>query len=290
MCAVPPSLHATHRLFTPSDDGVLDQLHAFATNKKSGFEREGAPLGFHALITIVGAPVAPLLLPSLPILFDLYADKGDVVRTAAAAATKALLKLFPPEATPVVFRALEDALGSTKWQAKVGVLEAFKSLAGGSAAREHVANQLGTVLPMVERAMHDTKKEVSTAAMKAATTMCGSLDNKDLIPHVPVLVKCMSDPTTVPACIKNLSSTTFVTEVKAPTLAVLVPLLLRALNDRAMEVQRRTVVVVDNLVKLVRDPTVAATYLSPLVDGVERISKGAAFPEVGRAHASLTLC
>lgn len=90
----------------------------------------------------------------------------------------------------------------------------------------------------------------------------------------------MSNPASVPACIKALSSTTFVAEVTAPALAVLVPLLIRALNDRSMEVQRRTVVVIDNLVKLVRDPSVAATYLSPLVEGVERIAKGAAFPEV----------
>ena len=52
-----------------------------------------------------------------------------------------------------------------------------------------------------------------------------------------------------------------------------------------MEVQRRTVVVIDNLVKLVRNPIVAATYLSPLVDGVRKIATGAAFPEV-----RLTLC
>jgi elongation factor 3 len=92
----------------------------------------------------------------------------------------------------------------------------------------------------------------------------------------------MSNPDSVPACIKALSSTTFVAEVTSPALAVLVPLLLRALNDRSMEVQRRTVVVVDNLVKLVRNPTVAATYLSPLVDGVQKIATGAAFPEVRR--------
>ena len=69
-------------------------------------------------------------------------------------------------------------------------------------------------------------------------------------------------------------------EVTAPALAVLVPLLIRALNDRSMEVQRRSVVVIDNLVKLVRDPKVAARYLSGLVDGVDRIKEGASFPEV----------
>jgi elongation factor 3 len=90
----------------------------------------------------------------------------------------------------------------------------------------------------------------------------------------------MAQPDSVPACIKALSSQTFVAEVLPPALAVMVPLLQRALNDRSMEVQRRTVVVVDNFVKLVRDPRIAATYLSCLVDGVEKIAKGAAFPEV----------
>lgn len=122
--------------------------------------------------------------------------------------------------------------------------------------------------------------KVSSAAVKCAISLCATLANPDLVPHIPVLVKCMSDPDSVPACIKALSSTTFVAEVTSPALAVLVPLMIRALNDRSMEVQRRTVVVIENLVKLVRNPVVAATYLSPLVEGVQRIATSAAFPEV----------
>lgn len=130
--------------------------------------------------------------------------------------------------------------------------------------------------------------QVASAAVKCATSLCTTLANPDLAPHIPALVKCMSNPDAVPACIKALSSTTFVAEVTAPALAVLVPLLLRALNDRSMEVQRRTVVVIDNLVKLVRNPVVAARYLSPLVMGVEKIAQGAAFPEVG--YTLFTAC
>lgn len=131
--------------------------------------------------------------------------------------------------------------------------------------------------------------QVSSAAVKCATSLCTTVANADLIPHIPVLVKCMANPDSVPACIKALSSTTFVAEVTSPALAVLVPLLMRALNDRSMEVQRRTVVVIDNLVKLVRDPNVAAIYLGGLIDGVEKIMKGAAFPEVSY-YSLFVLC
>jgi elongation factor 3 len=205
-------------------------------------------------------------------------DKGDVVRTAAASAVKAILKLFPPESTRIIFRTLESILESGKWRSKVGVLDSFKPFV--TSARDYVAAELGKVLPRVEAAMHDTKQEVSSAAIKCATNLCATLANPDLAPHIPVLVKCMANPDQVPACIKAMSNTTFVAEVTAPALAVLVPLLLRALNDRSMEVQRRTVVVIDNLVKLVRDQAIAATYLSPLLEGVQKIATGAAFPEV----------
>ncbi|KII92907.1 hypothetical protein PLICRDRAFT_89417 [Plicaturopsis crispa FD-325 SS-3] len=265
-------------LETLIDHDVLSTLHAFAANKKSGYERESAAVGLQALATTLGAPSGPLLLPSLAVLYELCMDKGDVVRAAAAAATKSILKLFPPESTRIVYRQLEVILEKGKWRTKVGALDAIKSFVGP--AREQVAAELGDLLPKVERAMHDTKQEVSSAAVKCATSLCTTLANPDIAPHIPVLVKCMANPDSVPACIKALSSTTFVAEVTSPALAVLVPLLMRALNDRSMEVQRRTVVVVDNLVKLVRDPNVAATYLSPLVDGVEKIAKGAAFPEV----------
>ncbi|KAI0280990.1 P-loop containing nucleoside triphosphate hydrolase protein [Russula aff. rugulosa BPL654] len=268
--------------FSFQDGKVLATVHDFATNKTSGYERESAAIAFQSFAAVLGSPAAPVLLPSLPTLFDLYMDKGEVVRQAAAAATKAILKLFPPESTRLVFKTLEGVIENGKWRAKAGALDAMRMFV--NRAEEAVATELATILPAVTAAMHDTKNEVSTAAVKCATALCTTLANADLAPHIPILVKCMSDPTSVPLCIKSLSNTTFVAEVTAPALAVLVPLLTRALNDRSMEVQRRAVVVIDNLVKLVRDPVVAATYLGALVAGVDKIAKGAAFPEV-RAFA-----
>jgi elongation factor 3 len=98
----------------------------------------------------------------------------------------------------------------------------------------------------------------------------------------------MARPDSVPECIKKLSSTTFVAEVTGPALAVMVPLLSRALNERNQTVQRSTVIVVENLCKLVHDPMEASKFLPALTPGVERIMHGASFPEV-REHAKSAL-
>jgi elongation factor 3 len=130
--------------------------------------------------------------------------------------------------------------------------------------------------------------QVSTQAVKTATTLCSILPNADILPHVGSLVSSMASPTNVPSTIKALSNTTFVAEVNAPTLAIMVPLLTRALKERSTETQRMTCVVIGNLVKLVRDPDVAARYLSSLVAGVQNIATSAAFPEI-RAFAQTAL-
>jgi len=273
------------------DHAVLSTLEAYATNKKSGYERESAAVGYHSLCTIIGAPVLPLLLPALPILLELLTDKGDVVRSAASSAIRSLVSLTLVQGIHSVIGILSSELENNgKWKAKVGCLKEIGRLTDlrGDEGKEEVANILGTLLPIIEKAMHDTKAEVATAAKKAAATLCGTLPNPDLRPHIPLLISAMAAPNTVPDTIKSLSNTTFVAEVTSPSLAVLVPLLTRGLNDRGMDTQRRTVVVVENVCKLVRDPVVAARYLSPLVDGVERIATGASFPEV-REFASSTL-
>ena len=130
----------------------------FALNKKSGYERESAAIGFQYLASVIGTPSAPFLLPHLPTIMELYMDKGDVVRIAATAATKTILKLLPPEATRIAFRQLEDILEKGKWRTKVGALDAIRGFV--DRAKDEVGNELGNVLPKVEMAMHDTKPEV----------------------------------------------------------------------------------------------------------------------------------
>ncbi|EJT97252.1 hypothetical protein DACRYDRAFT_25084 [Dacryopinax primogenitus] len=276
--------HAGLQSLTDSD--VISTLTVYANNKKSGFERESAPVGLQALARVCGHGFEPALLETIPTLFELYMDKGDVVRSAADKAVKAILKLAPPEATRPILDVLEGVLEAGKWRTKVGVLKAIQGLI--PTAKEQLGQELASILLKIEHAMHDTKAEVSSASIACATALCKTIDNADILPFIPDLVGCMARPDAVPACVKKLASTTFVAEVTAPALAVMVPLLSRALNERSMETQRLTVIVIDNLVKLVRDPAVAARYLSALVPGVDQIAKSASFPEV-RAFANTAL-
>lgn len=86
------------------------------------------------------------------------------------------------------------------------------------------------------------------------TSICAVADNRDFEPHLPVLIDCFASPDQLTECIRLLSNTTFVQDVTMPALAILVPILVRSLNERSADILRRAVIIVDNVFKMVKDP------------------------------------
>lgn len=67
--------------------------------------------------------------------------------------------------------------------------------------------------------------------------------------------------------------------MEAPTLSLLVPLLVRGLAERATAIRRKTAVIIDNMAKLVDSPHDAAVFLPRLLPGLTNMSKETADPE-----------
>jgi elongation factor 3 len=126
--------------------------------------------------------------------------------------------------------------------------------------------------------------QVEKQAVKTMKSLTTLLQNDDVEPRIPLLIAAMEKPSTetLQKAIHALSQTTFVTIVTSPTLALLTPLLERALNTRttSQEVLRQTIVVVENLTKLVHDPVEARAFLPKLKPGVKQVKDGASLPEV----------
>ncbi|KAK4055435.1 [NU+] prion formation protein 1 [Microbotryomycetes sp. JL221] len=267
--------------------GILDELARVANKAKEPSEREGSMVAIEELarkLQLQGGADA-YLNPLLPVVLDRYQESGKTqsVADAAEKAAKQLVRLSPPELAPKVIEELFGVIESpAKWRSKVGALDLLATFA--TSAKDQVAERLGDYVPRLSTPMRDTKSEISNKAEKTGIALCKVLTNPDIQPFVPDLVKCMADPTTVPAAIKRLSSTVWVREVDSPTLAVVTPLLTRALSERGTTVQRQTVVLITNLFKLVRTPDLAAQHAPAVSPGIDRIIEGAAFPEI-RAFA-----
>ncbi|GAA6034117.1 hypothetical protein JCM8097_000704 [Rhodosporidiobolus ruineniae] len=269
------------------DDGILEDLTRAAKSKVPA-EKEGAMVAFDELFRKAGLALGatdPYFVPLLPTILDAYTESGKTssIKDAAEKAAKQLQRLPPPELAPKIIDELFAYLESNaKWKGKVGALELLGMF--GVTAKDQVAERLGEYVPRLVPSMRDTKSEISSGAEKTGVALCHVLTNPDIQPFVPDLVRCMADPTTVPAAIKRLSSTVWVREIDGPTLAVVGPLLTRALAEKGNIVQRQTVVLLTNLFKLVRSSDLAALHAPAVLPGIERIIETAAFPEI-RAFA-----
>lgn len=289
--------------------GVLAEVKKAAADKKSGLRRESAQNILGALFEKF-PPRQPLsevvfLLQDgglVSVALDALADKGTVVRDAAQYGLDALFGHLSPEAMvvgllPALIAYLSKRTG--KWQGTVGALKLMQRMADKAKMeigctkeqaqekdllRESMGAKLANLIPIVEGNMHDLKSEVEKQAVITMQSLTTLLSNDDVAPRIPLLVDTMHHPSTqtLQKAIHALSQTTFVAEVTSPVLALLTPFLERTLNNpgTTQEVLRQTVVITENLTKLVHDPIEARTFLPKLQPGIKKVVDRAPLPEV----------
>ena len=289
--------------------GVLAEIKKTAADKKDGFRRESSQNLLGAIFERFPArqhvsEVVFLVQEDglVPCALDALADKGAVVREAAQYGLDALLGNLSAEALvtgllPVLVQYLSRKTG--KWQGTVGAYKLLQKMADKSQMaigttkeeavekdilREAMGAKLAGLIPIVESGMHDLKAEVEKQAVQTMNSLTTLLSNDDVAPRIPLLVETMQHPSaqTLQKAIHALSMTTFVAIVTSPVLALLTPFLERSLNspNTAQEVLRQTVVIVENLTKLVHDPIEARTFLPKLTPGVKGVCDRASLPEV----------
>ena len=74
--------------------------------------------------------------------------------------------------------------------------------------------------------------------------------------------------------------TTFVHQVDASSLAVIVPILARSLADRGMHPKRKTAMIVVNMCKLVLNPLDVEPFAPKLLPELKRCGEDATFEEI----------
>ncbi|KAF9539326.1 translational elongation factor EF-1 alpha [Mortierella hygrophila] len=268
---------------------LVKTLTALLENKKQGHLREAALLILAEVSKAVGQAGEPYLIPLMPKVLDGYADKVATVRDAADSASKAIMALPSMYAVKLLLPVLFDTIENGKWQSQCGSLKILSGLCKTSP--KQISNCLSEIVPILSASMWSTRPEVQEEATKTTTACFDVVGNPDLTKSIPFLVGCIKNPEEAPDCIHQLASTTFVTTVEAPTLAIMNPLLIRGLAERSPAIQRQTAVIIDNMCKLVENPAHAHQFLPKLLPGLDRMIEIGASPELRsvaeRARATL---
>merc|ERR1719450_146250 len=129
-------------------------------------------------------------------------------------------------------------------------------------APQQMATSLSDSITAVVPFMHDLKKEVAAASVKCLKALCETCPNPDMEPFLPELEAAMGDLTQVPEVVFKMASSTFVAEVDAATLSIMLPILVKGLSTTsATHVKRQCARIIENMTKLVDQPRFLNTFL-----------------------------
>ncbi|PQE28698.1 elongation factor 3 protein [Rutstroemia sp. NJR-2017a WRK4] len=259
---------------------TVEALKKQLGNKKDANVRERALNAIQAIAehSETSASVEPYLVTLLPFVLAAVGDKMVPVKNAAQSAALAIVKAVNANAVKAVLPPIINSiLTAQKWQEKITGLDCIEALVESCPIQ--LAFRVPDLIPVVSESMWDTKPEVKKRAYGTMEKVCGLIVNKDIERFIPELIKCIAKPENVPETVHLLGATTFVTDVHEPTLAIMVPLLDRGLNERDTAIKRKSAVIVDNMCKLVEDPNIVAAFLPKLMPGLNKNYDNLADPE-----------
>jgi elongation factor 3 len=239
---------------------------------------EGALYAIKGCCELLGGRVEPFMVPFLPMVLHLVADKKSLaVRTAASETAPAIIDIVVPHATRNVQDLLFAGIAEDNWHTKLLSLR----LLGQFADRSQVpfSRTLNKVVPAVSAAMWDTRHEVKKGATDATLKALNTCQNRDIRPFIPAVIEAIKDPNEVPETLHKLSSTVFVQSVDNPALSITVPILLRGCQEKKIESKRRVCVIADNMCKLVDYAHEATTFMPDLKPAIERLAEEMSDPE-----------
>merc|ERR1712176_725395 len=105
------------------------------------------------------------------------------------------------------------------------------------------------------------------------------IGNKDIEHMTDKILQAITKPKDVPEIMHEMAGVTFVQSVECPALAMVVPLLLRGLREKATATKRQSAVIINNMSKLVDDPLDAAPFLPLLLPALEKNAATISDPE-----------
>jgi elongation factor 3 len=257
---------------------VMEAVKELSEQKKKPGAREGAVSIISAIADKCYDAAQPFLIASLPLVLELCSDKMKFVGELAKTVVKKIIVNINQFMAPTVVPLLMDQMGNDqKWQTHVAALQGlgYMMLAAG----EQVVVLMHIIVPKVAAMMWEMKQEVKDAATQCLQDVCGCIDNRDIEPFVPALINCINHPEEVPECIHLLAATTFVQTVDSAALSIVVPLITRAFTEKSTAIIRLTAVIVENMSKLVDEPSDAECFLGKVYDEVKSGAETMSNPE-----------
>ncbi|CAI5465590.1 unnamed protein product [Closterium sp. Yama58-4] len=252
------------------DYGVLQALIKGVEDKSSPKAREGALFGFECLSEKLGRLFEPYVIHILPYLLVCYSDTATPVREATVHASRCIMGQLSAPGVKLILPALLKGLEEKAWRSKQGSVQLLGAMA--FCAPRQLSHCLPLVVPKLSEVLTDTHPKVQAAAHTSLQQVGSVIRNPEIAALVPSLLDGIANPNKhTRACLDLLLQTTFVNSIDAASLALVIPIVHRALRERSSDIKKRAAQIVGNTVSLVTDHSSLLPYLNLLLPGLKKV-------------------